>query len=94
MKIELKYLLNKKDISLKYFCDLNNITSYDDLVSYCDLKHYRPVSFEYYNDNMPRQKNTEKKTNVPSKKKSSPPRRSRKTPKVSKKGSASSKNNA
>tara|TARA_B100000900_G_scaffold412035_1_gene432987 strand:- start:600 stop:872 length:273 start_codon:yes stop_codon:yes gene_type:complete len=90
MKIDLSYFLNKKQITLKYFCKINNITDYGELVDYCSKKRYIPVSKEVYDKECP----VEVKEKVGSKKTKNTPRRSSKTSKVSQKRSTRSKNNS
>ena len=89
MKIDLSYFLNKKQITLKYFCKINNITDYEALVDYCDKKRYIPVSREVYSKEVP----VEVKEKVGPKKTKNTSRRSSKTSKVSQKRSTRSKNN-
>ena len=92
MKIELEYFLNKKNIKLKYFCDINSIKSYDELVLYCASKRFIPVSKSFYDDQIPqlaekkeeakKQNETEKKVTKARSKtsKTNTTRRSRKAP--------------
>ena len=43
MLVDLKYLLNKRHITLKYFCEINNIVSYEALCQYCERKNIAVV---------------------------------------------------
>ncbi len=82
MKIKLSYFLSKKDITLKHFCNLNNLKSYKDLVEYCEKKRYIPISSEEYQELIPPIPKEEKvETPKPQKKKATKARRSRKAPK-------------
>ena len=91
MKIDLIYFINKRNISLKNFCELNCLKSYADLLEYCDDKNMLPVSEEKYNSEVlpPPKKvvakviQNEKQTRTESKPKTTTRRRSRKTPKKS-----------
>ena len=82
MKIKLSYFLSKKGITLKYFCNLNNLKNYKDLVEYCKDKSFIPVSEEEYKELIPpvlsesKVETAESQTKKPTK-----TRRSRKTPK-------------
>ena len=93
MRIKLEYLLNKKMIGLKYFCDLNDIDSYESLCTYCDEKDMIPPDQEFYIASMPSKNTAKKEVNETPKKKPATTRRSRKTSKVTKKRTASSKDN-
>ncbi len=53
MKISLQYLLNKKHITLKKFCDINVLGTYSELVSYCEAKNLSPVSREDFEKSFP-----------------------------------------
>lgn len=87
MKIELEYFLNKKNIKLNYFCDINNIKNYDELVAYCTAKRFIPVGEDFYNNHFPKKeiekKDETKKKDTKSRSKTSKTnttRRPRKTP--------------
>jgi len=53
MKIKLMYFLNKKNIKLKYFCNINNLNSYDELKLYCHEHSFIPVDELFYFDQIP-----------------------------------------
>ena len=93
MRIDLKYFLNKKKVSLIDFCNKNNLSTYEMLCNYCIKRNLIPVDLEFYNQCMPNKNTMPKKSNETQKKKPNTTRRPRKTSKVTKKRAASSKNN-
>ena len=53
MKLSLEYFLNKKRMSLKAFCDLNGLKTYEELAVYCREKRYICVDKEFYEASVP-----------------------------------------
>ena len=93
MKIDLIYFLNRNRITLAKFCEVNGIETYKDLCDHCEERKIKPVDLDFYNQNTPSKHKIEKKVNETPTKKSSTTRRSRKTSKVTKKRTSSSKDN-
>lgn len=52
-KIKLGYFLSKSRVSLKKFCEINDLKSYDDLVDYCLSKNFIAVTEEEYKKSFP-----------------------------------------
>ena len=42
-------MLNKNHITLKYFCEINNIKNYQELCDYCNSKNITPVEATAFN---------------------------------------------
>jgi len=60
-KIKLGYFLSKSRVSLKNFCERNDLKSYDDLVNYCLSKNFIAVTEEEYKKSFPPVVKKEKK---------------------------------
>jgi len=98
-KIKLDYFLRKSKVSLKDFCEKNNLKSYDELVDYCLSKNFISVTELVYKDSVPAKdlkevvnKIIKKETNVdlPKTEKKVRKRRSRKKSSDSKSGNINS----
>lgn len=105
MKIDLKYFINKRNISLKNFCKLNSIKNYKDLLKYCEEKSMTPVSEEQFKAEVipppppkpaviakkDNEEQTKTENKVATKKSTTTRRRSRTTRKKSESGTSSQK---
>lgn len=98
-KIKLDYFLRKSKVSLKDFCEKNNLKSYVELVDYCLSRNFISVTELVYKDSFPVKeskevdnKNIKKEINVdlPKTEKKVRKRRSRKKSSDSKSGNIDS----
>ena len=48
MKIKLDYYLKRKRISLEGFLKINKLTSYKDLLEFCNVRNFIPVNIKEY----------------------------------------------
>ena len=96
MKIKLQFLLNKKRISLKTFCELNDLQSYESLLEYCKKKRFICVDREEFEKHFPSIKKDEKDEPDKSKNKQPAPktRRRGRKPKAKKSGNVNQKSSS
>lgn len=85
MSINLTYYLRKKNLDLKTFLKINRLTSYEDVIGFCKLRSFLPVSEKEFNSvtkkalkNEAKKKPASRKASSSQKKKSTRPRSKRK----------------
>jgi hypothetical protein len=66
MTVKLETLLQRNKINLKSFIAKNKITSYEDIIIFCEKRNYLPCTLDEYNLASPKE---EKVENVKKKKK-------------------------
>lgn len=85
MKVNLTYYLKKKNLDLKSFLKVNCLTSYEDVIRFCSLRSFLPVSKKEFDTvkkqtskNETKKKSNSRKTSSTQKKKSTRTRIKRK----------------
>ena len=63
MSIKLEYILNRNKSNLEFFIDKNELTTYDKLLKYCEMRKFVPCTEEEY-DKVVNKKVASKKVEV------------------------------